>query len=775
MVRSGARPGQVLSSGKHTGPGKLGNGKKGIRLRKVARLEADSGCPTHSDSENQSEALHGLDRCAALLRDILRKDDSGPEIAYSENRSNPRLFEGKRYGPKRKGHEKCTVPLVRKENETQATPRSCSGLSTTASVWFPQQPPCPQMVHTEVQTDDDNPFSSQTKTLSVNSTDILRNSFNSSLGVPCRFPAVDKPAIRAFTNGTLPQEEIPREPDLLKCFQTYINLLRSRGKESQPDNQTPGSPTLSQPTFLAAEEEKSAREKLGEITSEGKDLNTHRQDSRMKDLQKAKNVNQCAEEIRTVKYLLGELKALGVEHGDTEIQRLITELEACMSLLPAMHENKSSIQVEIALAVQPLRSENARLRRQLRILNQQLKEQEETQKASGSLDSNLELFSLQSLNNSLQNQLEESLKSQELLQNKNEELLKVIENQKDENRKISGLFKEKDHMLLENKQQFDIEMTRMKIELEEALVNTKSSQFKLEAMEKENQILGITLRQRDAEVTRLRELTRTLQSSMAKLLADLSTDHTRCKPGNNLTKSLLDIYDKQLQHDPVPPHTSVMSYLTRLEAGTLRPPAPGEVPGPPFAAVLAEALASPPSSTGSGSAGGLSPQGLASLPSPERPEDVAAVLGAQCPVDSTVYVPFARSTPRRSLAARASPQPRARPDSGGRGEGTGVDAAGQQAGPCREDKKLLRAIREALGQVPGAPERSGGRSDASGFASDVRSDWSVSSFSTFTSRDERDFRAGLAALDASIARLQQSLQGGIPERRAQHDPAPAAP
>ena len=73
------------------------------------------------------------------------------------------------------------------------------------------------------------------------------------------------------------------------------------------------------------------------------------------------------------------------------------------------------------------------------------------------------MFSLQSLNNSLQNQLQESLKSQELLQSKNEELLKVIENQKDENKKFADIFKEKDQALLENKQQFDIETTRMKI------------------------------------------------------------------------------------------------------------------------------------------------------------------------------------------------------------------------------------------------------------------------------------------------------------------------
>lgn len=75
----------------------------------------------------------------------------------------------------------------------------------------------------------------------------------------------------------------------------------------------------------------------------------------------------------------------------------------------------------------------------------------------------LAVFSLQSLNKSLQNQLQESLKSQELLQSKNEELLKVIENQKDENKKFAGIFKEKDQTLLENKQQFDIETTRIKI------------------------------------------------------------------------------------------------------------------------------------------------------------------------------------------------------------------------------------------------------------------------------------------------------------------------
>ncbi|XP_045241463.2 coiled-coil domain-containing protein 14 isoform X6 [Macaca fascicularis] len=592
MVRSGSRPGQVLSSGRHTGPAKLTNGKKATYLRKISRFNADSGYSLHSDSESQAETVHGLDGCASLLRDILRNEDSGSETAYLENRSNSRPLESKRYGSKKKRREKQTIPLVvqketssadnkkpipneasaRSERDTsdlenwslqdhyrmyspiiyqalcehvqtqmslmndltsknipngipavpchalshaesQATPHSSYGLCTSTPVWSPQRPPCRPQVHSEVQTDGDSQFATQDKTVSTTCTDILRNSFNTSPGVSCSLPKTDISAVPTlqqlgFVNGIPPQQGVHKETDLLKCFQTYLSLFRSHGKETHLDSQTHRSPTQSQPAFLATNEEKCAREKIRETTSERKDLNIRVRDTKtVKDVQKAKNVNETAEKVRIIKYLLGELKALVAEQEDSEIQRLVTEMEACISVLPAVSGN-TDIQVEIALAMQPLRSENAQLRRQLRILNQQLREQEKTHKPSGAVDCNLELFSLQSLNMSLQNQLEESLKSQELLQSKNEELLKVIENQKDENKKFTSIFKDKDQTILENKQQYDIEITRIKIELEEALVNVRTSQFKLETAEKENQILGITLRQRDAEVTRLRELTR---------------------------------------------------------------------------------------------------------------------------------------------------------------------------------------------------------------------------------------------------------------------------
>ncbi|XP_063486253.1 coiled-coil domain-containing protein 14 isoform X5 [Symphalangus syndactylus] len=761
MVRSGSRPGQVLSSGRHTGPAKLTNGKKATYLRKIPRFNAVSGYSIHSDSASQAETVHGLDGCASLLRDILRNEDSGSETAYLENRSNSRPLESKRYGSKKKRHEKHTIPLVvQKEtsssdnkkqipneasarserdtsdlgqnwslqdhyrmyspiiyqalcehvqtqmslmndltkknipngipavpchapshSESQVTPHSSYGLYTSTPVWSPQRPPCPPKVHSEVRTDGDSQFASQGKAVSATCTDVLRNSFNTSPGVPCSLPKTDISAIPTLqqlglVNGILPQQGVHKETDLLKCFQTYLSLFRSHGKETHLDSQTHRSPTQSQSAFLATNEEKCAREQIREATSERKDLNVRVRDTKtVKDIQKAKNVNETAEKVRIIKYLLGELKALVAEQGDSEIQRLVTEMEACISVLPTVSGN-TDIQVEIALAMQPLRSENAQLRRQLRILNQQLREQQKTHKPSGAVDCNLELFSLQSLNMSLQNQLEESLKSQELLQSKNEELLKVIENQKDENKKFTSIFKDKDQTILENKQQYDIEITRIKIELEEALVNVKSSQFKLETAEKENQILGITLRQRDAEVTRLRELTRSTSEK----------------------KSL----SKRLSPQP-----QIRAATTQL----------------------------------------VSNSGLA----------VSGKENKLCtPVVCSSSTKEAEDAPEK--LSRASDM---------------------------NDTQLLKKIKEAIGKIPAAtkePEEqtaSHGPSgclsnslqvkgntvcDGSVFTSDLMSDWSISSFSTFTSRDEQDFRNGLAALDANISRLQKSLRTGLLEK-----------
>ncbi|XP_029326059.1 coiled-coil domain-containing protein 14 isoform X2 [Mus caroli] len=886
MVRSGSRPGQVISSGRQPGA-KLPNGKKGTHVRKIAHFNVDPACPVHSDSESQTDTVQGLDGCASLLRDILKNEDSGSEMAYSENRCNSKPLEGRKNRSKKKGPEKHIPSVVRKEilssenrnwisNEastgsdtaqrcslqdhyrmyspiiyqalcehvqtqmslmnslalkngpngvhavchtmsnsgSRATPHSGFGCSPSTSVWPPQQPSCPLMVHSEVQTDADNQFESQSQATSVKYGDVPRDPFRVHPGVACGLPHADSPAVAKsrqldLASCILPQQRAPEEAEFLKCFQTHTALFPAHGKDALSDSQAYQSPSQLQPAFLATNEEKCAKEQIEEDTNEGKHLSTHVQDAKIaKNVQQAENVSQTAEKVRLAKCLLGELKALMEE--DSEVQRLVTEVEACISGLSAVggHPN---VEVEIALALQPLRSENAQLRRQLRILNQRLREQEKTEKGPG----NLELFSLQSLNMSLQNQLQESLKSQELLQSKNEELLKVIENQREENKKFTTLFKDKEQTLLHNKQQFDIEMTRVKMELEEALANEKNSRFKLETAEKESQILGITLRQRDAEVARLRELTRTLQNSMAKLLSDLSVDTARCRMGNSLTKSLLNVYDQQLQQDPAPAQTSIMSYLNKLETNhsfihskLLNNEAAIE-PDRLCESVLPSQR--PPHSD-AGTADGGSASGTVSAASVEDFDmdcETLTVIEDGCNVDSTVYIPFARSTSKKHspLCKRLSPQPKlsvaAAQLVSGSAQASKRESKPRAPAVCSsrneaedapgdlsstydtEDMQLLRKIKEAIGKIPAAAEHAKDQAthhgpsaqpspgvpvkgsiipDSSFLNSDLMSDWSISSFSTFTSHDEQDFRNGLAALDANIARLQNSLKTGLLEK-----------
>uniref|UniRef100_A0AAR2JLQ9 Coiled-coil domain containing 14 n=1 Tax=Pygocentrus nattereri TaxID=42514 RepID=A0AAR2JLQ9_PYGNA len=156
---------------------------------------------------------------------------------------------------------------------------------------------------------------------------------------------------------------------------------------------------------------------------------------------------KTARKVMTVKYLLGELKTL-VANQDSEAVRLISEVEQSISLLPAM-VGSTNVQAELALALQPLRSENVQLRRRLRILNQQLMERERAERQARSVDCNLELATLQSLNITLQTQLNDNHRELGNLQQENQRLQQALED------------KERD--LQQTKEQCEIETSRIRL------------------------------------------------------------------------------------------------------------------------------------------------------------------------------------------------------------------------------------------------------------------------------------------------------------------------
>ncbi|XP_014794320.1 PREDICTED: coiled-coil domain-containing protein 14-like isoform X1 [Calidris pugnax] len=938
------RPRKALSSGRLTGAAKLTNGRKQFGVRKGCHSDVESGYSLYStDSDDQVDTIHnGLDRCAALLKNILQNEARGKETNHKQPgkttstkmTSKPLLTKGNT--SKKKGLKKNITPAhVRKEivpisnrklasSTTPSTekelpstgqnqmvqpihvpcsqhspvmhPKLCEHVQTQMSLITGQTPQNSNEIPTltPLPTSNNgcqnvtpfnyrlptstsalslqhsaNPLSTQTNVpvdgdnervpevggpvvcpvVSAASTAVQIQSATALPGViPCTASgAPGRSTVSAFIPSSSGREVTPnheqqiKEADLIRCIQAHLALLQSHEAMNGRTEQKHHHHCPAEHKASSNNKEETSEEHSEDTVSEEDELNvldtapvrdTNSKTSFLKKVLKSRKESseETAHKVKTVQYLLGELRALIADQDDSEMLRLMSEIEDCISLLPAV-VGSTNIQADIALALQPLRSENAQLRRRLRILNQQLGERERSEKASGQ-SCNYELVSLQSLNMMLQGQLKESLKGLESLQAKNEELLKIIESQKLENKRLAKAIQDKEEELLENKQHYDIQSTKLKMEVEEALANVKNLQFKLEASEKENKILGITLRQRDAEVNRLRELTRTLQGSMAKLLSDLTVDNIRPKREKGLSKSLLEDHEKQMQPDPFPGSTSVMTYLKKLEMDHVLPDTElhfsskcGELEIQNLAYEKLAAEGNKINSTFS-EKGTSTPRILRTSlkQDAETIRDSVTLLDDQSKLDETVYIPLTSSASKKQLPIS---------------ERTGV--LSQSRGACKmldyhcelsdsvqqngceitKDPTILGKLsagysvkttmentlevtgdkvkpegdkvqmkpkgppRAAAKDFTGKPDQSqpgtyprvpmlfpkeASQKKGSGIADfssilfdDIsgKSEWSASSFSTFTSRDEEDFKNSLAALDANIARLQRTLQNSV--------------
>ncbi|KAF4796990.1 coiled-coil domain containing 14 [Turdus rufiventris] len=644
--------------------------------------------------------------------------------------------------------------------------------------------------------------------------------------IPCTTPGASTPSVPALMPTSSAREMAPsqeqqiQEADLMRCIQALLQsheMLNGRtdqrGHHHCPEKHNGSCDTEEDTPEEYSEDTVSEEDELNVLDmSPVKD--TSCKTSYVKKLLKSRKESpqETAHKVRTVKYLMGELRALVTDQGDSEMLRLMSEIEGSVSLLPAV-VGSTNLQAEIALALQPLRSENAQLRRLF----------------PSCLCNIYELERVLSLNMMLQSQLKESQKGLDSLQAKNEELLKIIESQKEENKHLAKVIQDKEEELLENKQHYDIHSTKLKIEVEEALGTVKSLQFKLEASEKENKILGITLRQRDAEVKRLRELTRTLQGSMAKLLSDLTGDNVRPKPEKALSKSLLEDHEKQMQPELFPGSTSVMTYLKTLEMDHILIDKDLQFPDKIGEAEMQNLSYEKFAAEGSKINSTFTEKQTSAPRGPPAPlkqdaetgSDSGTLLDDQTKLDETIYIPLTSSASKKQqpVSGRSSVLSQSRgacqrldyhcelPSSvqqygcedptlldklnAGHNvkktiENT-LEITGDQAKP-EGDKVQVRPRgipsgaaedfmdkpeqpqpdtypRASMPFPTGISEKTGSKAaDFSCISFDDlsgRSDWSTSSFSTFTSRDEEDFKNSLAALDANIARLQRTLQSNI--------------
>ncbi|ESP00843.1 hypothetical protein LOTGIDRAFT_173034 [Lottia gigantea] len=232
--------------------------------------------------------------------------------------------------------------------------------------------------------------------------------------------------------------------------------------------------------------------------------------------------------VKKLRWLLAELLEVCDIDGDPDMCQLAQDLSNTLESIPQL-KLTFNLQTEIELALQPLRTENSQLRRRLRIVNQQLKERERLEKeASTSSGVNFQVLQLQANNSSLQRQLKEEKEEQMKLSKQIEELEREKDKYKQERQTLLLALGEKDTDRLKLRQESSQENQKLRQDLALAQTRTEGSSLKLEASDRENHILKISLKQRDSEIERLQEVVHTLKDGVNEVLGCIEN-----QSGNN--------------------------------------------------------------------------------------------------------------------------------------------------------------------------------------------------------------------------------------------------
>ncbi|XP_050418071.1 uncharacterized protein LOC126831557 [Patella vulgata] len=223
--------------------------------------------------------------------------------------------------------------------------------------------------------------------------------------------------------------------------------------------------------------------------------------------------------VKKLRWLLTELLEVCDIDGDPDMCQLAQDLSNTVESIPQL-KLTFNIQTEIDLALQPLRSENSQLRRRLRIVNQQLKERERLEKeATTQPGVNFQVLHLQSSHNTLQRQLKEERETRSKLSKQLEELDREKDKLKQERQQLVLALGEKDNDRLKLRQENCQENQKLRQDLALAQTRTEGSGLKLEAADRENHILKISLKQRDSEIERLQEVVQTLKDGVNEVLS----------------------------------------------------------------------------------------------------------------------------------------------------------------------------------------------------------------------------------------------------------------
>ncbi|CAH1249218.1 CCDC14 [Branchiostoma lanceolatum] len=541
----GRGTGRVKSvPGAGRGRGAVGRGgRKTLRGKRVpSPVYSEAGFSLYStDSEDQVTSTNkGLDRCAALLGDILSREPADKSTNTAQ-------------GVKQK-------PTKQPKSKTKANPAAKSRVppsktkTTKAAV---KKTAVPQQTTTRGSPDKPkqgnlSPYAFRVPTVPVQGPVLQqqvapaaqRTLFNERIpsSTPNLSPDPKRPPtpntllqmLRAQNQGpaqNVPVTNLPHSPPQKDGGQYQ------QGKDLDATPFHPGSthPAMQPPKYeqLQSLQHPQSNQLFGSETGQELDetLTSSLKRSASRLAEKEAPRTSPGKSLQTLRYLLRELQAAA---DDPEVKRLAQEVERIVGQLPKTRR-AADIQTDIDLALQPLRSENSQLRRRVRILNQQLRERERAERENRAPDFSFEVESLRSVNMSLEKQLQDQAGLQEALQCRVEDLRQECDQLRLDNKSLLDMVGQKDTQSLTTKAEWDSQMVRVKQDVSATLQQVQGLKLKLEAVEMENGTLLVTIRQRDAEIRRLETLTRDLHSSMSYLLRDLQNSGPGARNVDGLT------------------------------------------------------------------------------------------------------------------------------------------------------------------------------------------------------------------------------------------------
>ncbi|XP_078099427.1 uncharacterized protein ccdc14 [Sander vitreus] len=425
----GTAKSKVVTSGRLTG------GVKGqLARRRVSPKPGPAACPEpayslySTDSEDQVTSLHkGLDRCAALLSGILQAEKTGL----------PKAVKG--------GAAKSRPSTSRIKKTIKSTDqKSCQSGSTTPRTSHQSAVPA---AHSQVKL---HPPQKHPPTL-------LQSRVPSSPSPKLQHLPATNPPPEPQTSISSPQPSVhPPQPNphsgqlplpqndcqaASEAPRTRCKAECDREEEIVPVRDLSAQSTAADPH--AAVRHTHSHINACALKMSNMQLELGKVDKVPQDAHSGEDCSAEKEvKLKTVQYLLAELKALISGQGSVA-ERLLSHLEHTVSS-PLMIADGSNIPTAPDLS--PLHSQNAKLRRRVRILNQQLKEKAERQQNMDTL-CNSEVLTLQ----------EDLATAQSRLQDLQDDLAELRKALQDSQRQLTD--READNTVLKT----DLEATRSRL------------------------------------------------------------------------------------------------------------------------------------------------------------------------------------------------------------------------------------------------------------------------------------------------------------------------